>query len=83
MTQPFVNEEGTKWWPAEDLAKYADSGDKVKLSDHNYRFWRVETKDGYRTFLVTVDNAVVYDSQDSGAVAVMIDVWRMLAEEKE
>lgn len=78
---PIVNDEGTKWWPDKGLDNWANSGDRPKLSKYGYRFWRVETKEGYKSFVVTVDEAIVYENQSSTAVAVRIDVWRMLAKD--
>lgn len=81
IEEPIVNAEGTKWWREKSLEDWANKGD-TQLSDHGYRFWRIETTDGYRAFLATVDDAVVYSSTSSEAVAVRIDIWRMYAKEE-
>lgn len=81
-SEPYhINELGVKWWVAKSLMDWAyrePLGKAVSLKDFGYQFWAIEKPNSYRTFLVIKDGNIIYENQSSEAVAVRIDVYRML-----
>lgn len=85
-TEPnFVNEEGTKWWIDRDATRWATREDRFGTSLPNVVCWVLETKTGYRTYLL-VDSETqqaLYESQQLEAIAQRIDVLKLMERDKQ
>ena len=74
----FVNEEGTKWWVKKGLTTYAQRPDKYGITLPNVVVWEVETKDGYRSYVITENNEIIKDSQKYEDIACHIDILKLI-----
>lgn len=80
-SQPdFVNDLGTKWWLDKDTIFWASRGD-INLLEHDFQFWYVEMQDGFRSRLITKGKKIIYDNTSSEAIAIKIDIYKMLIRE--
>jgi len=72
-----VNAEGTKWWTHKGLMEWA-TRDVAQLPPlPNLKAWTVETSTGYRAFVLTYKNKIVWDGEKLDAAACHIDMLRM------
>lgn len=78
----FINEIGVKWWKEEYLTRYAQRPDSFGTTLDASAFV-IERPDGYRCFVLLRDDKVVGDAQQSEAIAVQIDVMKMLKRDNE
>lgn len=78
----FVNEEGSKWWLEKYLTDWARKPD-VFGTTLDMNAYIVESKDGYKSFVLIDKEGVVDHSQQSEAIAVKIDVLKLLKRDSE
>lgn len=76
----FINDEGTKWWKHEDMYRYDVLRD-IHLVDYGYKFYAIELTNGQRSFVITRGKYIEYENTSSEAVAVRVDVLKLLIRE--
>lgn len=72
----FINEEGTKWWACEHLTEYATRKGLVDI-----KAWYIKTISNEKNIVLVdnIKNTIVYTNTSIEAVAVFIDVLKIVA----
>ena len=78
----FVNEEGTKWWKERYLTDWAQNPDMFNTTLPMVAY-TIETKEGYRSFVLIDAEGIVDSSQSSEAIACKIDVLKFIKRESQ
>ena len=70
---------GHKWWKDKDLTEWCTREDVHGKSPLvGARGWYVECPDGHKTYLITMGDAIVIESQSLESVACEIDMLKFV-----
>ena len=68
---------GHKWWKEKDLTDYCIKEDHIGKSPLiGARAWYVECPNGYKSYVITMNDEVIIDSQSLESVGCEIDIMK-------
>lgn len=74
---------GHKWWEEKDLTDYCTKEDHIGKSPLiGARGWYVECPDGHKSYVITMGDEVVIESQSLESVGVEIDLLKFAKRSK-
>lgn len=74
----FVNELGTKWWLDAGSTHYARQSRGNLDGMPGAAVFLTKTTDGYKTYMLTVDNVFIAESQQLEGIGFEIDKARLI-----
>lgn len=70
---------GHKWWKEKDLTEWCTRVDHIGKSPLiGARAWYVECPDGSKSYVVTMDNEVIMESQSLQSIGTEIDMLKFV-----